>query len=970
MWKLLIFVLFYSHVDGLYEDQIGKFDWRQQHIGLVTQLFWESASGSSSSAGKRLYVSTDSNVIAALNSVNGQIVWRRVFEEERRGEVDDMLYTGNYLLTVLGGNRLQAWQPGSGTIMWEVAMKGETTHTGKVGFAEESGSRGVAVGLSSERVYGVNIRDGTTLWDVELPNSDVVKYKHVQVYDGTVYVVGMTMGAEVKVISIDTDGTVTSTKSVLAAFIRKDTSCEVAENSYLMCVCPSSESLQVISLTQPATFTSTSLQDMGVSEGTVDIISSGSGGTVLSAAGKYVLLVTIATNNKVSIRKQLPKALIANTVTFEDREFLLYLENTGSEEVTVFGIDLETGESLGELGHSFNYAHHNGKPTQFYGLLAKRAKDGKLAYKLAIVSQDYSLQLIHKSGKVGWRREECLAYVYAVEMVDLPVSENQAKFEDEFGSHEDNVVTMFMKRVRTQLSQLQTFIMQQVERLQGVKHHTAIMEGGEEEEDEEDLLRDEFSLHKMVILVTRPGKVLGMRSQTGHIVWQHLVPDLAPFMSFGRQMFMLHTQRTTAHFPHHPQCVVLGKNKASGRGHLYAFNPITAETVSGMSGTGEHLPYSVKQAFVLGTWDENFMKAFIMLDDSHMVRVYPETMKRFVQEHSSTTYMFLADIEHGALNGFRLHPKHSDITVDPVWTVNLQNTRLNMKITNIVSRPANEHIHSVGRVLGDRSVLYKYLNPNLVVITTEGEEPATSQQKAYPVVNVYVVDVVTGHMVFHGNHRKASGPLHVVHSENWVVYGYLNMKQHRYEMAGLEMYEGKIQSNVTAFSSLSAPVTPLVLRHSFIFPLPVASMATTVTEKGITAKDLLIALKNGGIFSLPKAFLDPRRPLAPTQETQEEGTLPYIPELPVHTEGIINYNRTLFHVRGLHTAPTGLESTSLVLAYGLDLFQTRVQPSKMFDVLKEDFEHYVIAIVVLSMLLVSFITKKLASRKALNKQWK
>jgi len=44
---------------------------------------------------------------------------------------------------------------------------------------------------------------------------------------------------------------------------------------------------------------------------------------------------------------------------------------------------------------------------------------------------------------------------------------------------------------------------------------------------------------------------------------------------------------------------------------------------------------------------------------------------------------------------------------------------------------------------------------------------------AYPVVNVYVVDVVTGHMVFHGNHRKAQGPLHVIHSENWLVVSYL-----------------------------------------------------------------------------------------------------------------------------------------------------------------------------------------------------
>ena len=50
---------------------------------------------------------------------------------------------------------------------------------------------------------------------------------------------------------------------------------------------------------------------------------------------------------------------------------------------------------------------------------------------------------------------------------------------------------------------------------------------------------------------------------------------------------------------------------------------------------------------------------------------------------------------------------------------------------------------------------------------------------------------------------------------------------------------------------------------------------------------------------------------------REEGTIPYIPELPVSMENFINYNRSIFNVRGIHTAPAGLESTSLVFVYGI-----------------------------------------------------
>jgi len=54
--------------------------------------------------------------------------WRRVFEEGRRGQVDDVTYTGSQLITVLGGTRLQAWQAGPGGLMWETDMQGSSSH--------------------------------------------------------------------------------------------------------------------------------------------------------------------------------------------------------------------------------------------------------------------------------------------------------------------------------------------------------------------------------------------------------------------------------------------------------------------------------------------------------------------------------------------------------------------------------------------------------------------------------------------------------------------------------------------------------------------------------------------------------------------------------------------------------------------------------------------------------------------------
>ena len=49
-----------------------------------------------------------------------------------------------------------------------------------------------------------------------------------------------------------------------------------------------------------------------------------------------------------------------------------------------------------------------------------------------------------------------------------------------------------------------------------------------------------------------------------------------------------------------------------------------------------------------------------------------------------------------------------------------------------------ELVHSQGKVLGDRRVLYKYLNPNLIAVGTE----VTPDTK--PGISIYLMDAVTG----------------------------------------------------------------------------------------------------------------------------------------------------------------------------------------------------------------------------------
>lgn len=48
---------------------------------------------------------------------------------------------------------------------------------------------------------------------------------------------------------------------------------------------------------------------------------------------------------------------------------------------------------------------------------------------------------------------------------------------------------------------------------------------------------------------------------------------------------------------------------------------------------------------------------------------------------------------------------------------------------------------------------------------------------------VYLIDVVSGSVVFTMMHRKVRPPLHAVHSENWLAYAYYNDKVRRVEIS-------------------------------------------------------------------------------------------------------------------------------------------------------------------------------------------
>ncbi|XP_077559498.1 ER membrane protein complex subunit 1 [Haemaphysalis longicornis] len=905
---------------ALYEDQAGKLDWRQRFIGKPVFVHVDL---SSTSPNQRVVVATEKNVLASLSTRNGALTWRQVLEQD--GSMLAVSSSGE-LITVSGSAPyVRSWDVHTGVLQWEKSLPHNSADLVK---------------------YDVNSHAG------ELTAVEVHAGSHVIV---TVY-------------NLRNGGMKTSPR-VSAPWITVRTDCLLVGHKYWTCLDSEVPTLRVMALGESAAFRDVPLSSLGIQlddptsvpvlERVESPLASHEDPYValrMPGRGGYALLRI--TKAGVELAKIFPRATqiasMVNDCTSPTCSSLIgFVERgeTGTSKISLFELGGNWQERA-DLEGQFAIPPTTANATSIH-LLPFLRKDQSRSYKILVIAEDDAVLLFQQQGRLLWSREEALASVIGAQFIDLPLSETDAKIEQEFGDGNANVLAMFVTRITMQLCQLQSLLMGFVASLGGTIGQP------ETGAASRDLTRDKFGFNKVILLTTASQKLFALDNRNGQIVWSQYFAELHPLNSAKAQVLPIFVQRTTAHYPHPPRCTVLGKH-SSGNGYLVSVNPITGSLLD-----EQELGYHVLQATALPFLDDEYTRGIIFLDRNLGVHTYPSSASKIAYEHRDTQYLFTADPATGELKGYSLRPSTANkLAVENVWTASVQSEGHN--ITHLLTRNPLEHVHSQGRVMGDRSVLYKYLNPNLVAIVTEG----TDSVHKVASVTVHLVDVVTGTFVYSGSHKRARGPVHMVHSENWIVYCYHNEKSRRSEISVIELYEGATQSNTSAFSSFNSPPGAIVEHQSYVFPSAIDAMGDTVTEKGITSKHVLVALPTGAIVELPKALLDPRRPITPTALHREEGLVPYMPELPINAEHIVNYNQSLARVTGFASAASGLESTCLVVAYGLDIFYTRVTPSKTFDILKDDFDHVLISVVLTILILVSYVSKRFSARKALRAAWK
>jgi hypothetical protein len=558
----------------------------------------------------------------------------------------------------------------------------------------------------------------------------------------------------------------------------------------------------------------------------------------------------------------------------------VYFTRITAKEVTVYSS--VSADVLGQWPVKGTPALAGAYPVHAASEIVVKGKSAS-AVRAAVLFSNGQWALVRNS-EVAWTRPEFLSSTVSAVWAELPEIETLAAHELEVEGHQ-NVLSAYFHRVNRHirdLAHLPAWLQSLPSRVLGN------LVGKAEDSTIESIQHDTFGFHKLVMVATAEGRLAALDvGAKGKVVWSI---DLHQFVA--------------------PDTVFQHPSLKAFRGYVEVKDSGFTGSLFINSTTGGLLSHDVKPQLPIVAKDQALISF---------------------------------DLVDGELKGF-LENEH---TSEAVWSFAAAPGE---RIVSYTARPAKDPVASIGKVLGDRRVLYKYLNPNLVLLTAV----ADSARRA----SIYLLDSASGQLLHSTSHYgvDVSRPIPSTISEHWFSYSLTidssSSVARGYQLVVAELYESPLpddrgplgdssnSSTVQPSEVKGEAAKPHVISQSYQIPEEISHMAVTQTRQGITSRELLVTLPaSNSIVGIPRQVIDPRRPVGrdPTALEQSEGLGKYIPVILFDPKWHLNHMYEVVGIKDVITSESGVESTSLVFAYGSDLFGTRVAPSFPFDVLGKGF---------------------------------
>ncbi|XVE97561.1 hypothetical protein REPUB_Repub03eG0029900 [Reevesia pubescens] len=978
---ILFLFFFFSSLNPiicLYEDQVGLMDWHQQYIGKVKQAVFHTQK----TGRKRVVVSTEENVIASLDLRHGEIFWRHLLGSNDVIDGIDIAL-GKYVITLSsGGSILRAWNLPDGQMVWESSLQGPKLSKSLllVPTNLKIEKDNVVLIFSNGRLNAVSCINGEVLWkkDFEAESLEVQQViqppgRHL------VYIVGFAASSQFEMYQINArNGELLKHES--AAFsggFLGEVSLVSSETVVAL------DSIGSILLTISFQNGKINFQQTPISNlvedslGPAVIIPSSVTEIFAIKTNAITIFIRVIGEGKLEVlQKTNHETVVSDALTSsEGQQAFALIQHAGSEiHLTVKLVHDWDGNLLKE---SIKMDQHRGLVHKVFINNYIRT-DRSYGYRALIVMEDLSLLLLQQ-GEIVWSREDGLASIIDVTTSELPVERD--------GVSVAKVEHNLFEWLKGHMLKLKGTLM-----LASPEDIAAIQSMRLKSSEKSKMTRDHNGFRKLLIVLTRAGKLFALHTGDGHIVWSHFLQSLHKSEACQHPVGLNLYQWQVPH--HHamdenPSVLVVGRcGTSSDAPGVLSF----VDTYIGKELSSSSLVHSVAQVIPLPYTDSTEQRLHLLIDTDKHAHLYPKTPEAIsiLKSEFSNIYWYSVEDDNGIIKGHALKSKCTGEVADEfcfdtreLWSIVFPSE--SEKIIATVTRKLNEVVHTQAKVIADQDVMYKYISRNVLFVATvapkgSGEIGSVTPEESWLVA--YLIDTVTGRILHRVTHHGSRGPVHAVFSENWIVYHYFNLRAHRYEMSVIEIYDQSRADNkdvwklVLGKHNLTSPISlysrPEVITksQSYFFTHSLKAIAVTSTAKGITSKQLLIGTVGDQVLALDKRFLDPRRSVNPTQAEKEEGIIPLTDSLPIIPQSYVTHALRVEGLRGIITVPAKLESTTQVFAHGLDLFLTQLAPSRTYDSLTEDFSYALLLITIVALVAAIFVTWILSERKELQEKWR
>lgn len=325
------------------------------------------------------------------------------------------------------------------------------------------------------------------------------------------------------------------------------------------------------------------------------------------------------------------------------------------DTVHFIGID---GTAAAKLGHgSIGGARDAGVQMVTALVASRRSGDDTIGWRAFLVRDDASISLV-QSGTVLWTREEALGHSVHAEFVDIPEAQDEiARMESEFGHvRTSGLWANAVARVSTQSAQLAALLHASWSWL--VRDRAVDADGRVRGvAQQQPLARDAFDTERVIVVLSAVGKVFGIHSRTGDLLWTwynaSVLPGRVPGgegdhdACFGGPCGGLFVLRTAAHPP--PVIALLGRTPGEPLpSMLVLLDPLTGRA------TVQQLPCAVEHAMLLPYTDAENQRILVLVDRLDRVYWYPATpsAESTLRQHASKIYLSRVDAAaHGYLRG-------------------------------------------------------------------------------------------------------------------------------------------------------------------------------------------------------------------------------------------------------------------------------------------------------------------------------